>query len=124
MYLQDGDLVTLSAGHVSITDDTGAPVTRPVVILPPSVAALDRGPYRHFMAKEMDEQPIVTASTLRSFWDPVHETVIMEDAPPRPHSVDIIACGTSDELAASSGLTDSNLEQVFLKLTGRSLQDS
>ncbi len=95
IYLQDGDLVILSAGQVSITDDTGAPVTRPVVILPPSVAALDRGPYRHFMAKEMDEQPIVTASTLRSFWDPVHETVIMEDAPPRPHSVDIIACGTS-----------------------------
>jgi len=40
------------------------------------------------------------------------------------HNGKIIACGTSDELAASSGLTDSNLEQVFLKLTGRSLQDS
>lgn len=95
IYLQDGDLAILSAGHVSITDDTGTPVTRPIVILPPSVAALDRGPYRHFMAKEMDEQPIVTASTLRSFWDPVHETVIMEDAPPRPRRVDIMACGTS-----------------------------
>ena len=40
------------------------------------------------------------------------------------HNGKIIACGTSDELAASSGLSDSNLEQVFLKLTGRSLQDS
>jgi ABC-2 type transport system ATP-binding protein len=40
------------------------------------------------------------------------------------HNGKIIACGTSDELAASSGLTDFNLEQVFLKLTGRSLQDS
>jgi glucosamine--fructose-6-phosphate aminotransferase (isomerizing) len=95
LYLQDGDLFTLAAGEAVITDEKGAPVTRPVTILPPSVAAVDRGPYRHFMAKEIDEQPTVTASTLRSFWDPIHETIIMEEAPPNPGTIEIIACGTS-----------------------------
>jgi ABC-2 type transport system ATP-binding protein len=40
------------------------------------------------------------------------------------HGGKIIACGASDELAAASGLANPNLEQVFLNLTGRSLQDS
>ena len=40
------------------------------------------------------------------------------------HNGKIIACGSSKQLAQESGLTGSNLEEVFLKLTGRSLQDS
>jgi glucosamine--fructose-6-phosphate aminotransferase (isomerizing) len=95
IYLQDGDLFVLAAGDVVIMETTGAVLARPVMILPASVAAVDRGPYRHFMAKEIDEQPTVAASTLRSFWDPLHETIIMEEVPPQPSSIEIIACGTS-----------------------------
>lgn len=40
------------------------------------------------------------------------------------HGGKIIACGSAKQLASESGLPNSNLEEVFLKLTGRSLQDS
>ncbi len=63
-YLEEGDSVALTRTSVSILDESGAPVERPVQRTQASALLADRGNHRHFMAKEIHEQPDVIARTL------------------------------------------------------------
>jgi glucosamine--fructose-6-phosphate aminotransferase (isomerizing) len=63
-YLEEGDVVALTRTSVHIRDESGAPVERPVQRTHASALLADKGNHRHFMAKEIHEQPDVIARTL------------------------------------------------------------
>ncbi|WP_448586036.1 glutamine--fructose-6-phosphate transaminase (isomerizing) [Thermaurantiacus sp.] len=97
-YLEDGDWVVIRRGSVSILDRDNRPVARPRVKSGLTGALAGKGNYRHFMQKEIFEQPLVVAQTLQSYLKPFDGEVAL----PIPASdlsgvsrVTIVACGTS-----------------------------
>ncbi len=97
-YLEEGDWVRLGRDSLQIFDNNDAPVTRPVIISSASAAVIEKGNYRHYMEKEIHEQPIVVAQTLGAYLDPLAETVSLPALPfdlAAVKRIQIIACGTS-----------------------------
>jgi glutamine---fructose-6-phosphate transaminase (isomerizing) len=68
-YLQDGDWAVLTRGGATIYDETGAEVERPVTRSLVTSLLVDKGNHRHFMAKEIYEQPEVVGHTLAHYLD-------------------------------------------------------
>ncbi|WP_374386015.1 glutamine--fructose-6-phosphate transaminase (isomerizing) [Sandaracinobacter sp.] len=97
-YLEEGDWVIVRRGSVEIFDRMNRPVSRPVVKSGVSATITEKGNYRHFMQKEIHEQPLVVAQTLQSYLKPLQGQVAL----PIPDfdfsgvsRVQIVACGTS-----------------------------
>ena len=97
-YLQEDDWVILSRTGVEIFDSAGQPVQREVVETNLSGALIGKGGYRHFMEKEIFEQPTVIGDTLAAFLDPVDKRLTLPTLPfdiSAFSEVSIVACGTS-----------------------------
>src|SRR4051794_11841281 len=98
-YLEDGDSVVLTRDSVAVCDAKGSKVERPVLRSSASAFLVDKGNYRHFMAKEIHEQPEVVGHTLAHYLDMTAERVMPRvDMPFDWQSlerVSISACGTS-----------------------------
>ncbi len=97
-YLEEGDWVVITRASVEVFDRDNQPVTRPIVNSGASGQLIDKGNYRHFMLKEIYEQPLVVAQTLRSYLRPVEEQVALPDMEFDLASIDrvaIVACGTA-----------------------------
>ena len=69
VYLEDGDCAVLTRRRATIFSETGDEVERPVVRTTASSLLVDRGNHRHFMAKEIHEQPEVVGHTLAHYLD-------------------------------------------------------
>src|SRR5690606_40410369 len=84
IYLEDGDVVDLQRARVWVVDAEGKPVEREVHTVHLHTAAADLGPYRHYMQKEIFEQPRAVADTLQDietitpelFGDGAHKGVL------------------------------------------------
>ena len=112
-YLEDGDYVAVTRGDIRIFDETGAPADRPMRVVPASAALVEKGEYRHFMEKEIHEQPDACQHTLSAYLDPVALTA---HAPggfdfQGVDRLQIVACGT----AYYAGLT---AKYLFERLAG------
>ncbi len=97
-YLEEGDWVVLSREKVEIFDRENNPVERPIVNSGASGQLMDKGNYRHFMLKEIHEQPVVVAQTLRSYLRPLEGRVALPDMEfdlGGVKRVAIVACGTA-----------------------------
>src|SRR3546814_6305994 len=57
IFLEEGDTAEVTREQVRVFDGDGAPVEREVHVSDVSLASLELGPYRHFMQKEIHEQP-------------------------------------------------------------------
>src|SRR5882672_677590 len=68
-YLEDGDIAVVKGADVTIYDGAGKKVQRPIRVVPQSAGIVDKGNHRHFMAKEIYEQPEVVGHTLSSYID-------------------------------------------------------
>ncbi len=97
-YLEEGDWVVLTRNGAEIFDKDNQPVDRPITLSGVSGAMIDKGNHRHFMQKEIYEQPVVVAQTLRAYLQRLDERVSL----PIPdfdlsaiRRVTIVACGTS-----------------------------
>ena len=64
IYLEDGDCAEITLAGARIVDGAGKPITRPVHVSQLTAAAVELGAYRHFMQKEIFEQPMAVANTL------------------------------------------------------------
>jgi len=100
MFLEEGDFAELTLDGVEVTDLQGNPVKRDVTRFEHQVDAADKGEYRHYMLKEIFEQPTVVAATLagRISKTQVLEQVLGAQAKEildQVKAVQIIACGTS-----------------------------
>jgi len=97
-YLDEGDWVVVTRDGAQIYDAQNNPVERAIVHSGVSAAAVEKGPYRHFMLKEIYEQPVVVAQTLRSYLRMIEEQVAlpqMDFSLADIERVVIIACGTA-----------------------------
>ncbi|MAF27798.1 MAG: glutamine--fructose-6-phosphate transaminase (isomerizing) [Croceicoccus sp.] len=97
-YLEEGDFTIVTRDGAQIFDADGNPVERPVVKSGASAVAIEKGNYRHFMQKEIFEQPTVVAQTLRSYIRQLERTVALPQIDfdiSRIDRVTIVACGTS-----------------------------
>ncbi len=97
-YLEDGDLAVLKRGGAQIYDASGAEVKRPILRSGAASFLVEKGNYRHFMAKEIHEQPEVVAHTLGAYIDFVAERVTLPDLPfdfAKLGRITISACGTA-----------------------------
>ena len=98
-YLEDGDSVVLTRNGTEIRDATGSKVERAVLRTAASAFLVDKGNYRHFMAKEIHEQPEVVGHTLAHYLDMAAERVLLPIERPfdfrELQRVSISACGTS-----------------------------
>jgi glucosamine--fructose-6-phosphate aminotransferase (isomerizing) len=100
IFLEEGDMVEISRGNVEVFDAEGRPVARQVRESGLSGDTIDRGEYRHFMLKEIFEQPSVVADTLEARLGqhgvlPNIFGIGSEDVLRRTRCVHIVACGTS-----------------------------
>ena len=74
-YLEDGDAVVLTRTSVEVRDAKGGKVERDVIKSSAAAFLVDKGNYRHFMAKEIHEQPEVVGHTLAHYLDMAAERV-------------------------------------------------
>ncbi len=100
MFLEEGDVAEVTRAGVRVIDADGNSVEREVKVSELSAAAAEKGPYAHYMQKEIFEQPLSVANTLQ---ERVANGRLLEAAfgPraaeifPRVEYVHIVACGTS-----------------------------
>jgi len=97
-YLEEGDWVVITRDGAEIFDRDNKPVKRAVVSSGASAVAIEKGHFRHFMQKEIFEQPTVVAQTLRSYIRQVDQSVALPQFDfdlQGINRVTIVACGTS-----------------------------
>lgn len=97
-YLDDGDRAVITATSVAVCDRDGRPVEREVRQTNLSGALIGKGQHRHFMLKEIFEQPEVIGGTLKTMLNPAERTITLPHLPfdlAGIARVRIIACGTS-----------------------------
>ena len=120
MFLEEGDVAEIRRKSIKIIDADGAVAVRPIRESELSSDAVERGQYRHFMLKEINEQPRAISQTLEeriagnklldaAFGPTAHETFTKVKA------VHIAACGTS----LHAGLVASYFIEQFCRIPAR-----
>ena len=97
-YLEDGDWAVVQRNGVQVYDSAGHAVVRPVIKSAAGALLVDKGNHRHFMAKEIHEQPEVVGHTLAHYLDMVAERVRMPTLPfdfREINRISMSACGTA-----------------------------
>ena len=100
-YLEEGDYVVIDRTSATIYDAAGQRANRATTVVSASAALVEKGAYRHFMEKEIHEQPDSCQHTLSAYLDPVAGKVAA------PGDVDftqvgriqVVACGTANYAA-------------------------
>ena len=102
IYLEEGEWCVLSRKGVDIFNETGEPASYAVQVVQGTGLVAEKGNYRHFMQKEIFEQPESTARTIGAYVDTTKKCIVLpkakDDATPDFSSFDrivIIACGTA-----------------------------
>ena len=97
-YLDEGDWAVVRRERIDIFDRENRPVRREIVESGASSTPVEKGNYRHYMQKEIFEQPIVVAQTLQTYVRPFEGEVALPVADAELEAVNrltIVACGTS-----------------------------
>jgi glutamine---fructose-6-phosphate transaminase (isomerizing) len=98
MFLEEGDVAILSRRNAKIIDANGDVVERRVHVFSGAAAAVEKGNHRHFMQKEIYEQPETTSRTIMRYINAFEERVEMPDLDGidlRADSAVLIGCGTA-----------------------------
>ena len=96
-YLEEGDIAVITPEKIKIFDSSGKSVRRDIQVLNTDPVTLSKGKYRHFMEKEIFEQPEVISQVLGFYINASKETLTL---PPLPKSTEVkriilIGCGTA-----------------------------
>lgn len=97
-YLDEGDWVVVTRDGAEIFDENNQPATREITTSGVSAAEIEKGNYRHFMQKEIFEQPTVVAQTLQSYIRRLEQQVSLPQMDfdlKDIRRITIVACGTS-----------------------------
>ncbi|MBF0284514.1 MAG: glutamine--fructose-6-phosphate transaminase (isomerizing) [Magnetococcales bacterium] len=100
IYLKDDDVAVLTRESVRVMDLQGRSVSRPILLSNVSAGVADKGPHRHYMLKEIYEQPTMVGETLKGL---IHSSARTVDLSRLATGMDlsavrgmqIVACGTS-----------------------------
>lgn len=105
MYLEEGDWGCISRKGITVHNSEGEPVERMWKAMPSIVAATDKGPYAHYMLKEIHEQPQVMRSIYQAYvhYDQIQFSAAeFLDAVELPQRIVMVACGTSYHAALTA----------------------
>jgi glutamine---fructose-6-phosphate transaminase (isomerizing) len=97
-YLEEGDWAVVTSKKVAIYDRANTPVEREVRETALSGALIGKGNYRHFMQKEIFEQPAVIGDTLQALINPATQTIHLPELPfalGDIGKITLLACGTA-----------------------------
>ncbi|MEL7465625.1 MAG: glutamine--fructose-6-phosphate transaminase (isomerizing) [Pseudomonadota bacterium] len=97
-YLEEGDWAVLHRSGVAIHDHTGAIATRPVRTISVESVIVDKGEHRHFMSKEIHEQPTVAGYAVASYVDAQRAKIVSPAEAldfSRIDRLTLVACGTA-----------------------------
>jgi glucosamine--fructose-6-phosphate aminotransferase (isomerizing) len=96
-YLDEGDYVAIDHDRAEIFDAEGRPANRPMVQVSASAAMVEKGNYRHFMLKEIHDQPNACQHTLSAYLDPVAGRAKLPQGFGfvGVERIQIVACGTA-----------------------------
>jgi glucosamine--fructose-6-phosphate aminotransferase (isomerizing) len=97
-YLEDGDWAELTPTSIAIHNQQGHVIERPIIQAAYSGASVGKDNYRHFMEKEIHEQPGVVSETLKMYCSPMELEVSLGDLPfdlAAIGRIQLVACGTS-----------------------------
>jgi glucosamine--fructose-6-phosphate aminotransferase (isomerizing) len=97
-YLRDGDWAVLRRDGAEVRDAAGAKVKPDIRLTAVSGAQVGKGNFRHFMQKEIYEQPSVIGETLNTYFNPLTRNVLLPELPfdlAAMPKITIVACGTA-----------------------------
>jgi glucosamine--fructose-6-phosphate aminotransferase (isomerizing) len=105
IFLEDGDMAVLEQSAVRLSRLDGTPIERPVKVIDWSPVMAEKAGYKHFMLKEIHEQPRAIEDTLRGRLDREHgdihghEIGLSDDDARATRRIILLACGTSHHAA-------------------------
>ena len=96
-YLEEGDRAVLSRSHVDIIDANGRQANREISHIQHDSARVDKAGYKHFMAKEIAEQPSVLQNVLNAYLGAGTQKIVLPETMPdfsKIERITMVACGT------------------------------
>jgi len=97
-YLSDGEFCIIKKNHVEFFDEGGLKVNKKVLELSSNEQEYDKGDFKHFMAKEIEEQPTTLKNCIKEYVDTINNDINIYNFPwdlKEISSVTLIGCGTA-----------------------------
>ncbi len=97
-YLNDGEFCVIKKDHVEFFSEEGNKINKKVLELSNEEEKYDKGDYKHFMAKEIEEQPITLKNGIKEYIDSVNDEINIYNIPWKKNeisSIILIGCGTA-----------------------------
>tara|TARA_B100000900_G_scaffold272693_1_gene232932 strand:- start:52 stop:1872 length:1821 start_codon:yes stop_codon:yes gene_type:complete len=97
-YLNDGEFCILKKNNVDFFDEKGNKVNKKILELSAEEASYDKGDYKHFMAKEIEEQPQTIKNCVNEYIDKINKDINLLSFPWKKNeisSITLIGCGTA-----------------------------
>ena len=97
-YLNDGEFCIINNDQVEFFDEQGAKINKKILTLSSDEKNYDKGDYKHFMAKEIDEQPNVIKNCVNEYVDKINDEINIFNFPWNEKDIKniiLIGCGTA-----------------------------
>ena len=97
-YLNDGEFCVIKKDHVEFFNENGTKINKKVLELSSQEEKYDKGDYKHFMAKEIEEQPITLKNGIKEYIDTANNDINIYNIPWKKNeinSITLIGCGTA-----------------------------
>ena len=97
-YLNDGEFCIIKKDHVEFFSEDGTKINKKVLELSSEEEKYDKGDYKHFMAKEIEEQPITLKNGIKEYIDTLNNDINIYNIPWKKNeisSITLIGCGTA-----------------------------
>ncbi|MDC3028450.1 glutamine--fructose-6-phosphate transaminase (isomerizing) [Candidatus Pelagibacter sp.] len=97
-YLNDGEFCIIKKDHVEFFNDEGSKINKKVLELSSDEEKYDKGDYKHFMAKEIEEQPVTLKNGIKEYIDNTNNDINIYNFPWNINeisSITLIGCGTA-----------------------------
>ena len=97
-YLNDGEFCIIKKDHVEFFSEDGSKINKKVLELSSEEEKYDKGDYKHFMAKEIEEQPITLKNGIKEYIDTANDDINIYNIPWKKNeisSITLIGCGTA-----------------------------
>ena len=97
-YLNDGEFCVIKKDHVEFFNEDGIKINKKVLELSSDEEKYDKGDYKHFMAKEIEEQPVTLKNGIKEYLDNANNDINIYNFPWKENeitSITLIGCGTA-----------------------------
>ena len=97
-YLDDGEFCVIKKDYVEFFNEDGTKINKKVLELSSNEEKYDKGDYKHFMAKEIEEQPITLKNGIKEYIDSTNNDINIYNFPweiDKISSITLIGCGTA-----------------------------